>query len=67
MDRPAFEVTAGRIGAYAAMFDITLSADDCTRLARSLSAGLAGLAALRAVNVDGVEPFVAFPIDRVQS
>jgi hypothetical protein len=67
MDTPLFDVTPERIRDYAAMFDIELSGDDCVQLAAQLSGGLAGLAALRQVGVDGIEPFVAFPIDREQS
>ncbi len=66
MDTPTFDVTAEHLRAYAAMFEINVSAQDCQRLAVALAAGLAGLAATRAVDVEGVEPFVAFPIDRAQ-
>jgi hypothetical protein len=67
MDHPGFEVTPARIREYAAMFDIAVSDEDCIRLAASLSGGFAALAALRDVPVDGVEPFVTFPVDRVSS
>ena len=66
MDDPHFDVTPERLRAYAEMFEITVSDEDCKALAVSLAGGLAGLAATRAVDVEGVEPFVAFPIDRVR-
>ena len=64
MDHPQFDVTPERLRAYAQMFEINVSDEDCRALAASLAGGLDGLAATRAVDVQGVEPFVAFPIDR---
>ncbi len=65
MDHPIFDVTPQRLRAYADMFDINVSEQDCQQLAVTLSGGFAGLAATRVVDLDGVEPFVVFPIDRV--
>lgn len=65
MDHPFFDVTPQRLRAYADMFDINVSEQDCQQLAVALASGFAGLAATRVVDVEGVEPFVAFPIDRV--
>ncbi len=67
MDRPAFEVTNERLRAYACMFDIKVSEADIQQIAIALAGGLCGLAALRDLDIEGVEPFVVFPIDRVQS
>jgi hypothetical protein len=67
VDHPAFDVTPERLRAYADMFEIKVSDEEIARLAAQLPGGLAGLAALRDVDVDGIEPFTAFPIDRVRS
>ncbi len=66
MDRPQFDVTPERLRAFADMFEITVSDADCQALAAQLVGGLEGLAMLREVDVDGIEPFVTFPIDRIQ-
>ncbi len=65
MLRPRFAITPEGLAAYANMFEIAVSPRECEALAPQLSAGLDGLADLRAVDVAGIEPFVAFPIDRV--
>ncbi len=67
LDRPAFDVTPERLRAYADMFEITVTDAEIAVLAQQLAGGLDGLAALRGpVDLDGIEPFAVFPIDRVQ-
>ncbi len=66
MDRPRFDVTPERLRAYADMFEIAISDAEVAALSAQFAAGLEGLADLRALDLEGVEPFVAFPIDRRQ-
>ncbi len=66
MDRPRFAVTTERLRAYADMFEIALSDAEAEALSAQLAGGLEGLADLRALDLTGVEPFIAFPIDRSQ-
>ena len=66
MDRPSFDVTSEGLRHYAALFDVAISDADVEMLRTQFTGGLASLADLRAVDLDGIEPFVAFPIDRGQ-
>jgi len=67
MRRPRFDPTPERLRAYADMFEIEISDAEIQMLSGQLAGGLEGLADLRSLDIDGVEPFVSFPIDRVQS
>lgn len=65
MKKPNVDVSPDGVLAYAKMFGINIDGIEPSALAGQLAGGLKSLADLRAVDVDGVEPFVVFPIDRV--
>jgi hypothetical protein len=66
LDRPRFNVTPEGLRAYAQMYEISASDAEIAALAEQLAGGLEGLAALLELDLEGVEPFVAFPVDRVR-
>ena len=65
MSEPSFEVDARRVRAYCEMFGIPLAAGEEEIVAGQLAAALPALAGLRAMDVEGHEPFPVFAVDRV--
>lgn len=66
MNTPQFHITQEGIRAYAEMFEINIDGMDPEVLTAHIRAGLEGLAYLRNLDIEGIEPFATFPIDRVQ-
>jgi hypothetical protein len=64
MPVPSFKVAPKAVGAYAEMFDITLTGPQIEQMAAQLAGGFAMIAQLWDVDVSDVEPSVIFPIDR---
>ncbi|BCP53991.1 hypothetical protein K32_26080 [Kaistia sp. 32K] len=60
-------MTVEAMQALARLFEINLEGLDEAALTEQLRGGFEGLADLRKIETDGVEPFVVFPIDRVQA
>lgn len=65
MKQPDFDVNTDRLRAYVKMFDVPVPDNEIEAHAELLAGGLAGLAGLRALDLEGVEPFVTFPVDRI--